>query len=73
MLNKKRSHGDIYVYLELCKQKRRAEQRNNELEFSRVPYSDPQKKRGRLLVTVIAAGGGGGGGGGGEGGGGWGV
>ena len=49
----KRSHGDIYLYLELCKQKRRAKQRDDELEFSRVPYSD-------LLVTVIKAGGGGG-------------
>ena len=38
----KRSHGDIYVYLELCKQKRRAD---DVLEFSRVPYSDPKQKR----------------------------
>ena len=37
----KRSHGDIYVYLELCKQK----ERDDELEFSRVPYSDPKQKR----------------------------
>ena len=44
-VKKKRSHGDIYVYLELCKQKRRAKQRNDELEFSRVPYSDPKQKR----------------------------
>ena len=46
--------------------KRRAD---DELEFSRVPYSDP-KQSGRLLVTVIEAEGGrggwwGGGGGGG--------
>ena len=41
----KRSHGDIYVYLELCKQKIRAKQRDDELEFSRVPYSDPKQKR----------------------------
>ena len=40
---------------------RKAKQRNDELEFSRVPYSDPK----HLLVTVIEAGGGGGGGGGG--------
>ena len=39
--------------------KRRAD---DELEFSRVPYSDP-KQSGRLLVTVIEAEGGGGGGG----------
>ena len=51
----KRSHGDIYVYLELCKQKRRAD---DVFEFSRVPYSDPKQK----LVTVIEAEGGGGGG-----------
>ena len=38
----KRSHNDIYVYLELCKQKRRAD---DELEFSRVPYTDPKQKR----------------------------
>ena len=38
----KRSHGEIYVYLELYKQKRRAD---DELEFSRVPYSDPKQKR----------------------------
>ena len=46
--------------------KRRAD---DELEFSRVPYSDP-KQSGRLLVTVIEAEGGWGGGGGGWGGGG---
>ena len=46
-----RSHGDIYVYLELCKQKRAKQQeeylqsRDNELEFSRVPYSDSKQKR----------------------------
>ena len=49
-----RSHGDIYVYLELCKQKRRAKQReeylqsqsrDDELEFSRVPYSDPNQNQ----------------------------
>ena len=38
--------------------KRRAD---DELEFSRVPYSDP-KQSGRLLVTVIEAEGGRGGG-----------
>ena len=42
----------------MCKQKRRAKQRDDELEFSHVPYSDPNKS-GRLLVTVIEAGGGG--------------
>ena len=36
----KRSHGEIYVYVELYKQKRRAD---DELEFSRVPYSDPKQ------------------------------
>ena len=40
----KRSHGNIYVYLEVCKQKRRAKQRDDELEFSLVPYSDPKQK-----------------------------
>ena len=56
------SHGDINVYLELCKQKRRAKQReeylqsrDDELEFSRVPYMIPNKS-GHLLVTVIEAG-----------------
>ena len=50
-------HGDIYVYLELCKQKRRAKQReeypqsrDEELEFSRVPYSDPKQKRASARV-----------------------
>ena len=38
----KRSDGEIYVYLELYKQKRRAD---DELEFSRVPYRDPKQKR----------------------------
>ena len=45
------SHGDIYVYLELCKQKRRAKQREeylqsrvDKLEFSRIPYSDRKQK-----------------------------
>ena len=43
---------------------RRAKQLDDELEFSRVPYSDPKQNRSRcLLVTVIEAGGGGGGGG----------
>ena len=42
---------------------------DDELEFSRVPYSDP-KQSGRLLVTVIEAEGGRGGGWGGGGGGG---
>ena len=42
----KRSHGKIYVYLELYKQKRRAD---DELEFSRVPYSDPKQKRASAL------------------------
>ena len=69
-----RSHGDIYVYLELCsvinrwdfamlffyfffkmpsrQQKRRAKKReeylqsrDDDLEFSRVPYSDSKQKR----------------------------
>ena len=44
-VKQKRFHGDIYVYLELCKQMRKAKQRNDELEFSRVPYSDPKQKR----------------------------
>ena len=45
-----RSHGDILI--ELCKQKRRGKQReeyfqsrDDELEFSRVPYSDPKQNR----------------------------
>ena len=33
----KRSHGDVYVHLELCKRRRRAKQRDDELELSRVP------------------------------------
>ena len=38
----KRSHGEIYVYLELHKTKEgRAD---DEFEFSRVPYSDPKQK-----------------------------
>ena len=44
----KRSHGEIYVYLELYKQKRRAD---DELEFSRVPYSDPKQKRASALAS----------------------
>ena len=39
------SDPDIYVYLELCKQKRSAKQRDDGLEFSRVPYSDPKQKQ----------------------------
>ena len=49
----------------MCKQKRRAKQleeylqsRDDELEFSCVPYSDPNKN-GHLLVMVIEGGGGG--------------
>ena len=38
----KRFHGEIYIYLELYKQKRSVDV---ELEFSRVPYSDPKQKR----------------------------
>ena len=49
----KRSHGDIYVYLELLKQKSRAKQRDNSPAFLTVIPN----KRGRLLVTVIEAGG----------------
>ena len=47
-----------------CKQKRRAKQREehlqsryDELDFSRVPYSDSKaNKSGRLFVTIIEAG-----------------
>ena len=43
------SHGDIYVYLN-CANKRgelknTSQSRDDELEFSRVPYSDPKQKR----------------------------
>ena len=60
MCSEKRSHGDVYVYLDLCKQKRRAD---DVLEFSHVPYSDPKQKRASARDGIIEAeewGGGGG-------------
>ena len=52
----KRSHGDIYVYLELCKQKRRADDELNSPAFLTVLVIP--NKSGRLLVSVIEGGGG---------------
>ena len=42
----KRSHGEIYV-------KRRAD---DELEFSRVPYSDPKQKRASAREVIEVGG-----------------
>ena len=56
MRSVKRFHGDIYEYLELCKQTTRRRVRI---------LTVISNKSGHLLVTVIEAGGGGGGGGGG--------
>ena len=44
------------TFTELCKQKRRAKQRNDELEFSRVPYSDPKQKRASARKPVARSG-----------------
>ena len=58
----------VFFKIPSRQQQRRAKQRaeylqsrDDELEFSRVPYRIPNKS-GRLLVTVFEAGGGGGGG-----------